>query len=300
MGKQPQDNAIQQGTTCPSGYPVHESALVDCPVDCYRRSMSSQNTELTGKIALVTGSTQGLGAAIARRLSKAGAIVVITGRSEERGAEVARSLGGESIFVQADMASVDDCRHLVTTIEKHFGAMDILVNSAADTNRSDLTSFTPEQFDFQFAVNVRAPLLLAQAALPMLRKATGAIINIGSVNAYIGGDHLLTYSATKGALMTASRNLANNLQHERVRVHCLNIGWIETDGERVMMRKDGHDADFIKRKGALLPLGQLLQPEHIADVVFFLVTTGTPFSGCVIDLEQAPVGTLKSLSFEKD
>src|SRR5690606_30663187 len=97
---------------------------------------------------------------------------------------------------------------------ERFGQIDVLVNSAADTRRSTLGTMEPDFFDYQFAVNVRAPLFLAQRALPSLIAQQGVIINIGSVNAYIGGTELLIYSATKGALMTASRNMANALKDE--------------------------------------------------------------------------------------
>ncbi len=254
---------------------------------------------LEGKVALVTGSTQGLGAAIARALAEAGARLVITGRNQERGQAVARTLPGEALFVPAELERGDDCRRLVATAVECFGRLDILVNSAGNTERSRLETFTEALFDRQFKTNVQAPLLLAQAAVPHLRQHTGVVINIGSVNAYVGGETLLVYSASKAALVTASRNLAQALRNERVRVHCLNIGWVDTDGERAVNAGEGRPADFIDRAGQKMPLGRLLQPSEIAEVCLFLASDrAAAFSGAVIDLEQHTIGAHQSVAFE--
>ncbi len=250
---------------------------------------------LAGKTAIITGSTQGLGAAIARQFVSEGARVVISGRSRDKGEAVVARLGKDAaIFARSDLANPADCTALVDAAVKAFGVVDIIVNSAADTARSTVEDFKPEFFDAQFRVNVRAPLLLAQAALPFLRERGGVIINIGSVNAYVGLTNLLVYSATKGALMTASRNLANSLMFTRVRVFCLNVGWMDTDGERATLAGEGKDPDFIDREGKNSPMGRLLKPEEIANVCLLLSTDqAAAFSGAVIDLEQFPVGALR-------
>lgn len=253
---------------------------------------------LQGKVALVTGSTQGLGAGIARVFAREGARLMISGRNRERGEAVATSLP-DALFEQADLTSVDDCRRLVQATVERMGRLDILINSAGDTDRSVLGNFTPELFDRQFHTNVRAPLLLAQAAVPHLRKTTGVIVNIGSINAYVGGESLLVYSATKGALMTASKNLAYALRNDRVRVHCLNIGWIETDGEYAVLAREGRPPDFIQRAGKKMPLQRLIQPEEIGEAcVFFVTDRSVPFTGATIDLEQYTVGALYSPALE--
>jgi NAD(P)-dependent dehydrogenase (short-subunit alcohol dehydrogenase family) len=135
--------------------------------------------------------------------------------------------------------------------------------------------------------------LLAQAALPSLQARTGVIINIGSVNAYVGLPNLLVYSATKGALMTASKNMANALSRSRVRIFCLNVGWMDTEGERDVLAREGLDPGFIEREEKSLPVGRLIAPEEVADVCLFLASEKTAaFSGAVIDLEQFPLGAL--------
>jgi NAD(P)-dependent dehydrogenase (short-subunit alcohol dehydrogenase family) len=248
---------------------------------------------LAGKVAVVTGSTQGLGAAIAKLYVTHGAKVVLSGRQAKKGAALAKTLGRHAVYVESDLVQVDDCRRLIDTAIKKFGGVDILVNNAVDSARATVDDFTPEFFDRLFALNLRAPLLLSQYAIGSLRKRTGVIVNIGSINAYMGEPSLLIYAATKGALETASRNLANYLKFDRVRVYCLNVGWMDSEGERAMMTRLGHPADFIDRTGGNWPLGRILKPVEVAEVALFLASAkGAPFSGQVIELEQYPTGAL--------
>ena len=250
---------------------------------------------LSGKVAVVTGSTQGLGAAIATLYVKEGAKVVLTGRSAADGKAVAKRLGKNAIFEETDLVRVDDCRRLIDVAIKRFGKVDILVNNAVDATRATIDDVTPEIFDGIFALNLRAPLLLAHHAITSLRKGRGAIINIGSINAFMGEPRLLVYAASKGALVTASRNLANYLKFDRVRVYCVNCGWMDTEGERAMMKHLGHPPDFIDRAGKGWPLGRILKPSEVAEVALFLASErAAPFSGQVIELEQFPTGTLSA------
>ena len=250
---------------------------------------------LAGKVAVVTGSTQGLGAAIATLYVKEGAKVVLTGRSAADGKAVAKRLGRNAIFEETDLVRVDDCRRLIDVALKRFGKVDILVNNAVDATRATVDDVTPEIFDGIFALNLRAPLLLAHHAIKSLRKGRGVIINIGSINAFMGEPRLLVYAASKGALVTASRSLANYLKFDRVRVYCVNCGWMDTEGERAMMKHLGHPPDFIDRAGKGWPLGRILKPSEVAEVVLFLASErAAPFSGQVIELEQFPTGTLSA------
>jgi len=260
---------------------------------------------LAGKAAVVTGSTRGLGAAIARRLAADGADVALSGRSAADGEKVAaeiRTTGVRALFCAGDLAEPEACRALVRAALDGLGGVDILVHSAALTSRSTLENFTPEQFDAQFHLNVRAPLLLAQAALASLTRRRGVIVNIGSVNAYMGWPNLLIYSATKAALMNASRNLANALKYARVRVFCLNVGWMDTDGEREVIAASGRDPrQGIRAAGRGRPLGRLLLPGDVAEVCVLLASDrAAAFSGSVIDLEQFPLGSMVVPSPGKD
>ncbi len=251
--------------------------------------------ELCGKVAVVTGSTQGLGAAIATLFVEAGAKVVLSGRSSEKGEEVRKRLGSNAVFQRADLANPQDCRGLIDAALRAYDGIDLLVNSAADSSRSTVDDITPEFIDRQVAINLKAPLLLARHAAASLRKRRGAIINIGSVNAFMGEPKLLVYAATKGALQTASRNLANALKYDRIRVYCLNVGWMDTEGERAVLAGLGHPADFIDRQGKRWPLERPLNPSEVADVCLFLASgKAAPFSGTVIELEQFPTGPLSA------
>lgn len=248
---------------------------------------------LKGKTALVTGSCIGLGAAIAERLAADGARVVVTGYPVERGKALAARLPNQAVFIPADLRNAAETSALARKAVELCGGLDILVNNAAVSDRATLEQITPELFDTQFHIIVRAPILLAQAALPSLRERKGVIVNIASVNAAVGWPDLLVYSAAKGALVTASKNLANALQHARVRVYCLNPGWIDTEGERALMAKLGHPADFLDREGRKFPLGRLMKPEEVAEVVgFFASDRAAAFSGAVVELEQFPLGCL--------
>ena len=248
---------------------------------------------LKDKVALVTGSCIGLGAAIATGLAEDGAQVVVTGLPHDRGKALAKSLGNGSVFVEGDLRDVEETRGLMAAVLKSCGGIDILVNNAAVSERSTLEEVTPEHFDRVLHIILRAPILLAQAALPSLKKRGGVILNIGSVNSYVGWQNLLVYSAAKAGIVTASKNLANSLKYSRVRVYCLNPGWIDTEGERAMMKKLGHGDDFLDQEGKQLPIGRLIQPSEIADVVRFLVSPrAVAFSGTVIELEQFPIGCM--------
>ena len=249
--------------------------------------------QLEGKVAIVTGSCIGLGAAIAAALAGEGARVVVTGIPVEKGKALAAKLGNGSFFVEGDLRDVKATRNIVAAALEKCGGIDILVNNAAVSERAGLEDFTPEQFDAVMHINLRSVLLLSQAALPSLKQRTGVILNIGSVKAAVGWQNLLIYSASKAGIVTASKNMANALKYARVRVHCVNPGWIDTEGERAMMKKLGHPDDFLDREGERFPLRRIMKPSEVAEAVLFLVSPkAAAFSGGVIDLEQFPLGCL--------
>jgi NAD(P)-dependent dehydrogenase (short-subunit alcohol dehydrogenase family) len=248
---------------------------------------------LEGKVAVVTGSSIGLGASIAESLAGEGARVVVTGIPVDRGRALSEKLGNGSFFVEGDLRDVKATRNIIGTTLERCGAIDILINNAAVSERASIEDFTPEQFDAVFHVNLRAALLLSQMALPSLKKRRGVILNVGSVNSYVGWQNLLVYAASKAALVTASKNMANALKYSRVRVYCINPGWIDTEGERAMMKKLGHPDDFLAQEGKRLPMGRLIKPSEVAEAALFLVSgRAEAFSGTVVDLEQFPVGCL--------
>ena len=179
-----------------------------------------------GKYALVTGGTQGLGAAIARCFADNGAKGVITiGRNENKGREVAQKIkndtGCDVIYVKTDLAKVEQCRNAVSTAKKEFGKLDILVNAAGITDRGDIINTSEELFDKMIGVNVKGPYFLIQDTVKIMieQKIQGSIINIGSVSALTGQPFISAYSTSKGALATLTRNTAFALLKNKIRVN---------------------------------------------------------------------------------
>lgn len=193
-------------------------------------------------------------------------------------------------FFAADLAIPRQCEAVIRCAIETFGGMDILVNNAADTRRGHIENTTRRQWDEQMAINLRAPFLLAQAAVPHLKDRGGSILNIGSVNAYVGETKLLAYSVSKGGLMTFTKNLAADLNRYRIRVNLLNIGWTLTEGEEKVMREDTGNDDWLQNALASRPFGRLLLPHDIAlAALYFASDESALVTGAVLDLEQSPV-----------
>ncbi len=244
---------------------------------------------LQGKVILVTGSTTGIGEATARRCVAEGARVFVHGRDEERARAVCRELGGDSHYYIGDLGDPAHCEGLVAAAVAHFGRLDGVVNNAALTTRSNLETTDAATFDRIVAVNLRAPLLIIRAAVPHFRRqGGGAVVNIGSVNALAGEPNLLAYSAAKGGLATMSRNLANALAEERIRINHLNVGWVATPNEIALKQREGLPPGWEKYvPKTYAPTGRLLAPEEVAaHIVFWLSDLSAPANGVVYELEQ--------------
>lgn len=259
--------------------------------------MTNQSS-LTGKYAIVTGSTQGLGEAIARLFVKRGAAgIIICGRNAERGMKVATDLNSDTCqvhFVQADLAKVEDCRRIVAATDDRFGTVHILVNAAGVSDRGTIWDTMPELWDWIMAINVRAPFLLIQESIKIMRRegVAGSIINIGSVSAYGSVPFLTPYATSKGALMTLTRNVAYAIMRHRIRINMLNIGWMDTPGENVIQHKY-HDAgdDWLESAEASMPFGRLLKPEEVARAVAFLASDESGMmTGSIVDFDQSVQG----------
>lgn len=258
---------------------------------------------LDGKIAVVTGGTQGLGAAIARRFAEAGCAGIVTcGRSTARGEAVAASLTKATDvpfhFVTADLGDVEDCQRVVAQADSRFGGIDVLVNAAGITDRGSILDTTPELFDTMMAVNVRGPFFLMQhAAKLMIRDGTpGAMVNIGSTSALAGQPFITAYCTSKGALATLTRNAAFSLMRNRIRINQLNIGWMASDGEDRIQRKfHGADENWLQEAAAGQPFGRLLDPAEVARAVAFLVSDDAGMmTGSVINFDQSVWGGYSS------
>lgn len=251
--------------------------------------------QLTGKVALVTGSTTGIGEAIARRFARAGARVQVHGLLKEEAEQVVASIRDEGAvdadYFLADLQQPEACEALIAATAARFGGLHILVNNAAVMTRSDLETTDAETFDRTIAVNLRAPLLLTRAALPYLRREGGSVLNVGSVNGYCGEYNQLAYSVSKGGLMTLSRNLADAHGHEKIRVNHFNLGWVLTKNEYELKRREGLPEDWPQRLPLnAAPSGRLLSPEEIAHFALqFVSDEAALVNGAVVDLEQYPM-----------
>jgi NAD(P)-dependent dehydrogenase (short-subunit alcohol dehydrogenase family) len=253
---------------------------------------------IAGKIAVVTGGTQGLGAAIALLFAKAGAAgIVIVGRGVEKGsakaAQITAETGVHTEMVPADLESIDDVRRIMGETDRLFGRVDILVNAAGLTDRGNLLNTSPELFDRIFAVNVRAPFFLMQDAVKLMEREgiTGAIVNIGSASERAGQPFIAPYCASKGALATLTRNSGYALMRNRIRVNQLDIGWMNSDHERKLQEAESGDPDFINKQAATLPFGRLLEPEEVAKAVLFLASDDSGMmTGSVVHFDQSVWG----------
>ncbi|MCY7306766.1 MAG: SDR family oxidoreductase [Rhodoferax sp.] len=258
---------------------------------------------MQGKVAIVTGGTQGLGAAISLLLAERGARgVVICGRNQDNGNARAKLIleqtGVQAVYVPADLARVEDCRVVVQQADKLFGRVDILVNAAAITDRGTILDTSPELFDRMIAINVRAPFFLMQEVVRVMRRegTAGSIVNIGSMSAHGGQPFIAAYCTSKGALATLTRNTAYALLRNRIRVNALNIGWMATEGEDRIQRDFHHaDADWLQQASAKQPNGRLVDPREVARAVAYLCSDESGLmTGSVIDFDQSIVGAYEA------
>ena len=247
---------------------------------------------LENKVIIVTGSTTGIGKAIAIRCVAEGAKVVIHGLEEAWGKEVVNELGETDAVLHISDLSLDGSpEKLVEAAINAFGKLDAVVNNAAIVASSNIQSTDKAYLQRLLNVNTIAPFLLIKAALPYLTAQHGCVLNIGSVNAYSGEPNLLAYSISKGGLMTMTRNLGDTLHRENgVRVNQINPGWVLTETERERKKEHGLAEDWYKDLPSVYaPAGRILWPSEIAAAaMYWLADESGPISGQVVDLEQHP------------
>jgi NAD(P)-dependent dehydrogenase (short-subunit alcohol dehydrogenase family) len=264
---------------------------------------------LEGRIVLVNGGTQGIGAAVARAAAREGAVVAVTGRRPELGEVLVAELtssspdgwegpsaGAKAMFVRADLADAEQAKAAVAQVIAAYGRIDCLVNSAGLTSRGSLLDTTPELFDAHIAVNLKGPFFAMQAAVAdmVARKAPGTIVNIISNCAHGGPPFLAPYSAAKAGLAGLTRNAAHAHRWDRIRINGLNIGWTATEGEDATQRTfHGAGDDWRDEAARGLPMGKLGQPDEIADFVVLLLSDRSGVvTGSVIDWDQNVLGGL--------
>lgn len=228
---------------------------------------------LGGKIALVTGASKGIGAAIAKALAAEGAAVVVNYASSKDGAErvvaAVRAEGGKAIAVQGDVAKAADVGKIFAETKQAFGRLDILVNNAGVYDLRPLEAVTEEDFHRHFNVNVLGLLLATQEAAKLFGDEGGSVINIGSVASALNSPNTVVYTATKGAVDAVTRVLAKELGPRKIRVNSINPGLIETEGTHAL---GAIGTDFEKQTVAMTPLGRRGQPDDITPVAVFLAS----------------------------
>ncbi len=225
--------------------------------------------DLSGKTALITGSTRGIGKAIAQYLAKAGARVIITGRDQGRAEEVAKEIaqtyGVETLGVAMDMSEKDSITSAYERIESVFGGVDILVNNAGMTKDKLFLRMSLEDWEEVLRVNLTGTFLITSLAVKgMLKKRWGRIVNISSVVGFTGNIGQVNYSSTKSALIGFTKSLAKELASRNITVNAVAPGFIETDMTSVL--SDELKQAYLKN----IPLGRFGKPEDVAGAVLFL------------------------------
>jgi NAD(P)-dependent dehydrogenase (short-subunit alcohol dehydrogenase family) len=251
-----------------------------------------------GRIALVTGGTQGLGLAVAERLRDLGADgVVLVGRDAEKGRRAVEQVsrdGCRGVFVAADLGEVTGCEEVIARLDSEFGTCHAFVNCAAKTDRGSVWDATAELWDAMLALNVRAPALLTQGVARIMARegVAGSIVLIGSVSGHGGQPRLLPYSTSKGALVAMTRNLAFQLMRHRIRVNLVNPGWMDTPAEDVIQRRyEGATDGWLERAESEMPFGRLIKPSEIARTIAHLATDESGMlTGATVDWDQAVLG----------
>ena len=259
---------------------------------------SFEHGRFTGKIAGVTGAAQGIGEAVARLLAARGAAgMLLTDRNADKGNAVAASIAASGVpaeFVAADLDDMAQVAKIVPAADKRFGRVDVMVNCAGLTDRGTVWDTTVELCDRMFAINVRAPFFLMQAALKVMarERSEGAMVNIISVNAHRGASYLTAYSASKGALSTLTKNFAHSVAGRRIKVNGLNLGWVDTPGEHVTLKRFHNAEDnWLEEAEKNRPWGRLIKPDEVARAVAYLASDASGLkTGTEIDFDQSVLG----------
>ena len=228
--------------------------------------------ELSGKVAIVTGASKGIGAAIARRFAEAGAAVAVNYASDKSGAdrlvEEIKRAGGKAVAIQADVAKSADIKRLFAETKTRFGTPSILVNNAGVFSFAPIEAVTEEDVERQFKVNVLGTLLASKEAVAAFDGAGGSIINLSTIASVNPVPNSVVYSSSKAAVDTITRALALELAPKKIRVNAIAPGATETEGTKTM----GLNMETAKAMGMIMPMGRMGVPDDIARVAAFLAS----------------------------
>ncbi len=230
--------------------------------------------KLTGKVAVITGASKGIGASIAEHLAAEGASVVVNYASSKTGADAVvkriTAKGGKATAVQADVSKPQDITRLFAETKSAYGKLDILVNNAGIFEFLPLEAVTPDHFHKQFNLNVLGLILTTQEAVKHMGAEGGSIINISSIVGQMPVEHASVYSATKAAVDAITVSLSKELGPKKIRVNSLNPGMVETEG---LHAAGFAESDFRKTLESQTPLGRIAQPEDIARAAVFFASS---------------------------
>lgn len=253
-----------------------------------------------GRFALITGAAQGIGFAAAKRFLEMGfgGVMLLdrNGSKLKASAEKLEAVGRAEIL-EGDLQDVTLPARALAAAASAFGRLDVLVNAAGNTERCGLDDTTPEAYDRLFNVNVRAPLFMMQEAVKLMRpRHSGTIINVSSMLAYGGPPNLTTYSASKSALSTLTKSVANTVKRDGIRAFAVNLGWVLSEGEQALQTGfHGMPENWSEAIGKRMPAGRMIVPDDVAGLMAYLVSPSAQMmTGAVIDYEQMPAGVYDS------
>lgn len=266
----------------------HAASAEDIPLD----------RQFEGRVAVVTGSTQGLGLTAVELMLRRGLKgALILGRKEEEGRAAAARLGGDGrkvVYHRADLTDLADCRSIHDRAIAEFGSYDILVNSAGVTDRGGILDGDAALWERTFAINARAPFFLMQNAANHWRALgkPGTVVNIATITAHGGVPMLTVYAASKAALVAMTKNAAFSLMRDGIRINALAIGWMDTPAEDIT-QKTYHDMPdgWQAQAGRALPAGRLLSMNEVARWIAHLASDESGImTGSVLDFDQGVIG----------
>jgi len=273
--------------------------------------LSTPLFDVTGRVFVITGGTQGLGLEIARQLKASGAAgLVLVSRSQDRGNDAVQELHDTNcvcVYICADMSDSEAVEQIIpTSIQKmsEVGPISGVVNAAATTNRGNLFTTSAGDFDTQMAINVRAPFLITQSAANHMIESNvrGSIVNICSVAGHGGAPFIMAYCASKAALINLTKNNAAELAPHGIRVNGINMGWCLTENEdRLQTDLNGGDKNWWRQADAQVPLGRIIRPIDVASSVGFLLSNSSAMmTGSFIELHPEYQKGMQSLrSFDE-
>ena len=232
---------------------------------------------LRDKVIVVTGSTKGIGAAVAKMCAAEGAKVIVSGRNINDGNAVVGEIcenGGDAIFVRCDVSKVDDCKNLIDSAVARYGKIDGLVNNAGIFPRIDLLDTTEEEYERVMETNVKGAYFCTQNALRyMVEQHSGSIVNIGSTHWKMGGATQSVYAMTKGALHTLTQHVAHHFCRKGIRANWVTVGWVISEGEMDLTISEGHDMNYLNSLlPMVMPSGQFQTGDDIAYACVYLLS----------------------------